>query len=457
MNRLHDAAPSASDRRLRELIENSSDLIFTIDAAGIVTFVSPSVMRLTGYAQDEVLGRQLTDFSHADDAEKMHSTIGALLEHPGHNCTCTSRWRTKTGEFRIFEAIGKNALDNPDLQSIVINARDITEREQAADELRRSEGRFRAVVEQVMSAVFVIQDSRVVYANRRTRKIFGYAEDDPINPDLLSHVVESERPRMAEQIRLRMMGKGTPTHSVHARRRDNSEFILGLSATVADYQGAPALFSSAQDITERANAEEQIRQYTTRLEQAINSTIDVISIIGELRDPYTSGHQRRVANLARAMAMELRLPAEQVDGIHVAGHLHDAGKISVPAEILSIPRRLSDPEYSLVKMHADTGYDILKRVQFSWPVAEAVRQHHERMDGSGYPRGLSGDKIVLGGRILAVADTVEAMASHRPYRAALGIDLALAEISGKSGTHYDPALVDACAHLFRKQGYALAA
>jgi HD-GYP domain-containing protein (c-di-GMP phosphodiesterase class II) len=189
----------------------------------------------------------------------------------------------------------------------------------------------------------------------------------------------------------------------------------------------------------------------------VQSAIEVVSTIGELRDPYTHGHERRVGGIATAIAIEMGLPADRIEGIRVAGYLHDVGKIAVPAEILSKPTRLSKIEFELVKAHAQQSYEILKGMEFPWPVAESVWQHHERLDGSGYPRGLKNEEIILEARILAVADTVEAMASHRPYRAALGVDAALTEIESNRGKLYDPTVVDACLQLFRMKGYRLPA
>jgi putative nucleotidyltransferase with HDIG domain len=183
--------------------------------------------------------------------------------------------------------------------------------------------------------------------------------------------------------------------------------------------------------------------------------MQVMASAVEARDPYTSGHQIRSADLARAIAMEMGLPQDKIDGIRMAGSIHDIGKLSIPAEILSKPTKLSEIEFSLIKEHARKGYEMLKDVESPWPLAEIVHQHHERMDGSGYPRNLKGDDILIEARILTVADVVEAMASHRPYRPGLGIDAALNEIEKNRGTLYDGAVADACLRLFREKGFNL--
>ncbi|MCR4320001.1 MAG: PAS domain S-box protein [Candidatus Brocadiaceae bacterium] len=199
--------------------------------------------------------------------------------------------------------------------------------------------------------------------------------------------------------------------------------------------------------------ERGLQQSYERIRKTLKGTIDAIANICEKRDPYTSGHEKRVAQLACAIAGEMGLSEDQVEGIRVTSCLHDIGKMEVPAEILSKPTKLSEIEFSLIKAHAQTGYEILKGVEFPWPVAQIVLQHQERLDGSGYPNGLKGKEIMLEARILAVADTIEAMSSHRPYRPAMGVDMALKEITRKKGILYDPAAVDACLKLFRRKGF----
>lgn len=192
-------------------------------------------------------------------------------------------------------------------------------------------------------------------------------------------------------------------------------------------------------------------QYRRMLEQ----TIQAIAFTIEKRDPYTAGHQARVSQLAVAISQKLGLPPDQIDGIRLGGMIHDLGKISVPAEILSRPGRLTEVEFLLVKSHPEVAADILRQVEFPWPVMDMILQHHERLDGSGYPKGLRGDAILLEARILAVADVVEAMATHRPYRPALGIARALDEIRHGAGRLYDPDVCGVCLRLFEVDGYLL--
>ena len=207
-----------------------------------------------------------------------------------------------------------------------------------------------------------------------------------------------------------------------------------------------------QDVSEKQRAEQEIRQYLAELEVAFMSSVEVATRLGELRDPYTAGHQRRVSDIAAAIGAELGWDERRREGLRVAGFLHDVGQITVPAEVLAKPGKLSPIAYQLVQGHAQAGYDVLKGVKFPWPVAEVALQHHERMDGSGYPQCLKGDEILLESRILAVADVFEAISSHRPYRPALGMDIATAELRDHSGTRYDPAVVQACLDVVAEKG-----
>ncbi|MCF8128375.1 MAG: HD domain-containing protein [Deltaproteobacteria bacterium] len=201
--------------------------------------------------------------------------------------------------------------------------------------------------------------------------------------------------------------------------------------------------------------EEQLTKTLTQLRTSLEATIQALALTAEARDPYTAGHQRRVADLSRAIAQKMDLPQDQVDGVRMAGSIHDLGKIYVPSEILNKPGKIRSNEFELVKSHSEVGYEILKTINFPWPVAEIEIQHHERLDGSGYPNGLKGDEILLEARIIAVADVVESMSSHRPYRPALGIVKALEEIKVGRGTLFDERVVDACVAIFEEDGYEL--
>jgi HD-GYP domain-containing protein (c-di-GMP phosphodiesterase class II) len=211
-----------------------------------------------------------------------------------------------------------------------------------------------------------------------------------------------------------------------------------------------------REVDHRRHVQHELQESLEDLKKIIGGTVMAIAMTVEKRDPYTSGHQQRVAELARAIGREMGLPQDRVEGLAIASAIHDIGKISLPAEILTKPSQLSSLEMSMIQAHSQAGYDILKNVQFPWPVAQIVLQHHERLNGTGYPQGLSGDGILKEARIVGVADVVETMSSHRPYRPSMGVDKALAEISAKKGVLYDPDAVEACLTLMGEKHFEFA-
>jgi PAS domain S-box-containing protein/putative nucleotidyltransferase with HDIG domain len=236
-------------------------------------------------------------------------------------------------------------------------------------------------------------------------------------------------------------------------RKDKSSLPVDISSHAVKLNGKKYILSVIKDITEQKQKAEELKLSSEKLKNAMEGTINTLALAAEVRDPYTAGHQQRVSILSVAIANELGLSENQKEGIRVASSLHDIGKIYVPAEILSKPGKLKVNEFNLVRDHSEVGYELLKSIEFPWPVADIVLQHHERINGSGYPRGLSGDDIMLESSIIAVSDVVESMASHRPYRPAFHIEKALLEILQNKGTLYHPDVVDTCLKLFNEKGF----
>jgi len=326
---------------------------------------------------------------------------------------------------------------------------DITERKQAEEELR-----LRAqLLDGATDSIFVSDfDGNFVYLNEAAWKLRGYTRDELMAINL--HTLDTpEYARLIETRIRELMEKGYGTFESAHRRKDGSVMPIEVSARIIESGGRKLVLAATRDVTERKQAEEFQRQSQEQLSAALEDAIGAVAATLEQRDPYTAGHQRRVAQLAAAIGEEMGLAREVIEGIHFGGLIHDLGKISVPAEILGKPGRLSDTELGLIKVHAEAGYQIVKDIAFPWPVADMVRQHHERLDGSGYPQGLKGDEIVLEARILAVADVVEAMSANRPYRPGFGTDAALEEITRGRGTQLDPVAVDACLRIIREKGF----
>ncbi len=323
--------------------------------------------------------------------------------------------------------------------------------------LRDKENRFSTILNSIGDAVIVIDpDDIITYVNPVALDLLEYSESEVLGKHL-------QRIVQIENVAVRKIGQRETFSSIDDPKL-NYLITKNNRRIPIEYQISPQMDEAKnligsvlvlRDITDRMMNETILRENYNQMKKTMSGIIQVIAQTVEKRDPYTAGHQRRVADLSRQIGYEMNLARNVIEGIRMAGLIHDLGKISVPAEILSKPGKMSQIELNLIKSHSETGYDILKSIDFPWPVADIVYQHHERLDGSGYPRGIKGDDILLEARIIAVADVVEAMASHRPYRAALGIDEALAEIIKNSGKIYDSEVVDACVNIFRVKKYKM--
>lgn len=323
--------------------------------------------------------------------------------------------------------------------------------------LVESEQRFRSLVEQSIAGAFIVQAGAFVYVNPRMQEILGNrGPEDLIGRDPIDSVDPKDRSMVQAVLAGLVSGERERAEFVFtARRVDGTPVEVGVHSSVARYRSEPAIIGLMQDISDRKVAQEQILRYAHQLEHTFMQAVGLATTLSEMRDPYTAGHERRVAEIAVAIGEELGLDAERLTGLRVGGYLHDVGKITIPTEILVKPTRLTPLQYALIKEHAQAGYNVLKGVEFPWPVAQIALQHHERYDGSGYPQGLEGEEILLEARIVAVADVVESMASHRPYRPGLGLEKALAEIERGAGTAYAPDVANACLTLFREKGFRL--
>nr|WP_269471041.1 HD domain-containing phosphohydrolase [Sulfurivermis fontis] len=331
-------------------------------------------------------------------------------------------------------------------------------REAAERELAQSEERYRALAESAQDLIYRYQlypERRFEYVSPSALEMTGYTpEEHYADPDLGLKLVHPDDRHLLEAMAAgEQVGDGVLT--LRWIRKDGTLIWTEQRNTLLyDETGRlVALEGIARDITARKQVEDERKRIGESLQRSLVQTIQAIAVTIEKRDPYTAGHQQRVAELATAIAGEMGLPEEQREGLRLGALIHDIGKIYVPAEFLNRPGHLSDTEFEIIQSHPVMGHDIVKGIEFPWPVAQMVVQHHERLDGSGYPKGLKGDEILLEARILAVADVVEAMASHRPYRAALPLEEALVEIERFRGVRYDPVVVDACLRLFREKGF----
>ncbi len=332
---------------------------------------------------------------------------------------------------------------------------EIIERKQSEEEIRL----HAAMMDNVAEGVYLIglDDLLIKWTNERFARMFGYDPGEMVGKhvDIINAPTTEVTPA---ETRIAITDVLKETGEWHGEirniKRDGTHFWCYANISLFDHPEYGKIEVAVNnDITERKQAEQKLLQSHNKLLKTMEDTIYTIGKIAETRDPYTSGHQKNVSQIATFIAQEMKLPKDKIEGIRIASLVHDIGKISLPAEILNKPTKLSEIEYSLIKDHSQTGYDVLKSIEFRWPVARIVLQHHERLNGSGYPNKLKGDEIILEARIIGVADVIDAMSSHRPYRPALGIDAALEEITQKKGILYDPEVANACLKLFKEKEF----
>ncbi|MBN2284384.1 MAG: PAS domain S-box protein [Deltaproteobacteria bacterium] len=453
-------ATRIAQEKLDEMKQLESSILAAIPHAVIglenrrIIFANDAVEKVFGWKPSELIGKLTRTFYRSDeDFEEIARRVYPVLEEQS---TCSEEFpcRRKDGTDIVCRINTSKVGDILREKRIVVVYEDITERKHAEEALRESEEKYSAVVEQAMDGVVIIQDDVYKFANKAMAVMSGYAVRELVGKHYLDIFVPSCRDKFSKVYRMHMAGKKVlPVHEAKLLCRDGSQKDIEIALGIIKLNENPADMWYVRDITARKRAQEELKKSFEKLQKRMEETVSALASITEKRDPYTAGHQQRVAQLACAIAREMDLPEAQIEGIMVAATLHDIGKIYEPSEILSKPGILTEIEFLMMKVHPQIGYDILKNIDFPWPVAQIVLQHHEKLDGSGYPKGISGDDILLEARIIAVADVVEAMASHRPYRSALGIDAALEEISEQRGTFYDPAVVDACLKLFRKRNF----
>jgi len=449
---------NALNERYRLFFDHATDVIYTIGADLKITSVSPSMERILGYKPREFIGRSVADLGRVvlrEDMEKAIADIKAILA--GNTIsTAVYRFIASDGKIKYGEVSGSPIMHDGRVKGIISVARDITARKLAEEQLRKSERMYRELYDFLPIPVYEMDfEGNITAANRAIYDTFGGTEDDLRKGFNAWQLLPPEDvARAVENIQRLLKGEPLPSTEYNIKRLDGKAFPAIIISSLIFRDGKPAgLRGAVIDITERRRYEKQLQNMLDNLQKAVATTIQVMASAVEARDPYTAGHQLRVAELAQAIAREMGLPQEKIDGIRMAGSIHDIGKLSVPAEILSKPTKLNEIEFSLVREHSRKGYEMLRTVDSTWPLAEVVFQHHERMDGSGYPRHLRGEEIIIEARIIAVADVVESMSSQRPYRPSLGIEAALEEIEAHRGILYDAPAVAACLKLFREKRF----
>jgi len=437
----------------RLILENMHEGYHEVNLKGDFTFFNPAFRRIMGYEEGELLGMNYRTYgADPQNVKKVFEAYNRVFRTGEPLEGFEWDVLTKDKGRRTVEVSASLIRDREGkpvgFRGLV---RDVTDRKAEQERIRRAEEQYRSIFDNAQEGIYrVTPEGRILLANTAMAKMFGYASPQ----EFIAAVTDTASQLYADPAQrsevVRIMGEKGFVRGLEARmrRRDGSEFWVSMSMwAVRDEEGRIVYYEGIdEDITER-------KEHVERLKRTLEAAVGAISSVVEIRDPYTAGHQRRVAHLAAAVGREMSLDEARIDGLRMAAGIHDIGKISVPAEILAMPRRLTDIEMDLVKIHPQAGYEILRDIDFPWPVALMVYQHHERLDGSGYPRGLRGEEIILEARILAVADVVEAISSHRPYRPRLGLGAAVEELKKNVGVLYDPEVVAACLRIIQRDDF----
>lgn len=441
------------EKQFRTLTENMPDIVARFDLEYRHLYINPAITLSTGMDPGRFIGKTNEELGMDEANVKLwHGKLRTVFE-TGKSVSFFYDYPSRHGLRNYYVTFVSEHDDHEEIVSVLSICQDITDFQKLINDLHQSEEKYRMIFENAREGIFrSTPKGKLLLANQSLAAIYGYASPEEMIASIndLTHQVYVD-PDDRRNMRMVLEREGyLKDFEARQFKKDGTVLWVSMSIGVVRDDANNILYFEGilEDITERKLAYERLRK-------TLDATVQAIAALVEVRDPYTSGHQRRVADLARAMAQEMGLDDHQVEGLYTAGLIHDIGKISVPSEILSKPSKLTAIEYAMIKAHAEAGYNILKDVEFPWPIARMVLEHHERIDGSGYPQGKSGPETILESRVLAVADVVEAMASHRPYRPALGIPAALEEITANRNILYDMTVVDACLRLFRDRNYRI--
>ena len=422
---------------------------------GTLLEVNEGFTQLLGYARAEVIGKTTAELAIRAESGGRGGLVAAL-EGPGQTSELETTLRRKDGS--LITGLASAGTFELHGETCVLSVfHDVSERKQAEEALQGSEAHLRTLIDTLPDLVW-LKDPEGVYlsCNRRFESFFGAALKDIIGKTDYDFT-DAEQADSFRQRDAAAMAAAAPTvneEEIVFAEDGHSEILETIKTPVLASDGRLiGILGVGRDITERRRAEDEVLRHAEQLQRTVEGAVLAMSRMVESRDPYTAGHERRVGELATAIGAEMGMAGTQLDALRLAGTIHDIGKIAVPAEILSKPGRLSAIEFSLIQAHPTTGFEILADVDFGSPVAEMVLQHHERLDGSGYPRGLNGAGILPEARILAVADVVEAMSSHRPYRPALGMEAALVEVRAHAGIKFDADVVAVCVRLMEERDF----
>jgi PAS domain S-box-containing protein/putative nucleotidyltransferase with HDIG domain len=447
---------SETEEKFRNLSEQALVGVYLVQD-GVFKYVNPRFAELFGYESGEIIGRlKPEDVVIPEDWPVVRENLRKRMDGEVQSMHYEFRVFRKDHSVMDVEVFGNRSIYQGK-PAVLGSLLDITQRVHADEAIRASENKFRTIVDAEPECVKLLDThGNLVEMNPAGLAMLEVeSPEQVIGKSILPFVMKKDQPAFKELAGKVLKGESGTLQFEITGSKGTHRFMETHAVPIIDNGKVSNLLAVTRDISQHKQAEQVLLDSAKEKQRLLTQTVQSVALTVEKRDPYTAGHQSRVAELSVLVAREMGLDEERIIGIHLGAIIHDIGKIYVPAEILNRPGRLTDSEFSIVKSHAEVGYEIMKDVQFPWAVNEIIYQHHERMDGTGYPQGLKGDEIALEARIVGVADVLEAISSHRPYRAALGLDKAIEEIQRGRGLQYDADVVDACERLFENGKFNL--
>ena len=452
-----DSDIKESEGKFRNIAERSFDIIIVADEKGVCSYVSPSIERVLGYKPEEIVNKHFQILFPDNMNKKVEGICNILIqgkEIEGVNLKTIRKDRGKA----IVELNGSPIIKDDKVVGIQIQLKDITVRKLEEEMIEKEKNKLQKYIDVAGIILKIIDENgKVSLINKRGCEVLGYTEEEILGKKWIDNFIPERLQNKMNDILEKLRSNQTVSYEYFENpvvtQSGEEKIISWYNTALKDEKGKfQGILSSGEDVTTKNKMERELQENYQKLQQIMEDTVYTMAKVVERKDPYSAGHQKKVSQLATVIAKEMKLPKNKIEGLKVASLVHDIGKIGMPIEILSQPSGLSELGHQLMEEHPMTGYNILKEIDFPWPVAEIVLQHHEKVNGSGYPNGLKDEEILIEAKILCVADVIEAMISYRAYRPSHSVKEALTELTKNKGILYDSMVVDACKTLFKYKG-----
>ncbi|KAF0156161.1 MAG: response regulator receiver [Syntrophaceae bacterium] len=452
-----EAEISREQKFAQLLLDTSPAFIVAIGFDGKVMMMNQALLKALEYTTEEIRGTDyLTTFVPEEERGMLTGVFREIIREEKKTVN-ENQIRSKSGRTYFVQWYGQGVMFDGEAPNFFVGVGiDISERKKAEEALKDSEEKYRSLIENANEAIFVALDGKLVFVNPMTVTIMGYSGEELVSRSFTEFIHQDDRDMVIDRHVRRTKGEKTPNfYSFRLITKEGVIKWVELNSVLINWLGKPATLNFVNDITKRKQAEVALQESHTRLERNLKGAIDVISETIEVKGPYAPGHHQHVSALTSAIARELGLTNFQVQGIELAAAVYDIGLITIPIEFLQNSEKLDGIKLTLYQGYPQTGHDAVKKIESPWPIAEIILQHRECFDGSGFPKGIKGEAILIEARIIAVADAIEDLTSNKISRPGMRIDEALGIIENNSGTKYDPQVVTACLRLFKEKGYKM--